>query len=90
MIQYCGWIGTPEMLLIAAAILLLFGGKKIPELAKGLGKGMKEFKKAVDEEGLASDLKDVASDINDFKQDMEKINPKKLLKTDSSTKSHKK
>ncbi len=88
--QYSGWIGTPEMMLIAAAILLLFGGKKIPELAKGLGKGMKEFKKAVDKEGLASDLKDVASDINGFKQDMEKINPKNLLKTDSSTKSHKK
>jgi sec-independent protein translocase protein TatA len=90
MIQYCGWIGTPEMILIAVAILLLFGGKKIPELAKGLGKGMKEFKKAVNEEGLASDLKDVASDINDFKQDVEKINPKNLLKTDSNTKSHKK
>ena len=92
MIQYSGWIGTPEIMLIAAAILLLFGGKKIPELAKGLGKGMKEFKKAVDEDGLAGDLKDVASDINGLKQDMEKINPKNLLKTDtdSSTKSHKK
>ncbi len=90
MIQYCGLIGTPEMILIALAILLLFGGKKIPELAKGLGKGMREFKKAVDEEGLASDLKDVASNINDFKQDVEKINPKNLLKTDSNTKNHKK
>ena len=80
MVQYCGLIGTPEVLMILAAVLLLFGGKKIPELAKGLGKGMKEFKKAVNEDGLADDLKDVASDINDFKQDVEKLHPKNLMK----------
>ena len=37
-------LGTGEIILILAALLLLFGGKKIPELMKGLGKGMKEFK----------------------------------------------
>lgn len=37
-------IGTPELLLIALVVLLLFGGKKIPELMKGLGKGVKSFK----------------------------------------------
>ena len=37
-------IGTGEILLIALVVLLLFGGKKIPELMKGLGKGMKSFK----------------------------------------------
>ena len=37
-------IGAPELILIIIAILVLFGGKKIPELMKGLGKGMKEFK----------------------------------------------
>ena len=37
-------IGTPEILLIAAIVLLLFGGKKIPELMRGLGKGVKSFK----------------------------------------------
>ncbi|MBO4850722.1 MAG: twin-arginine translocase TatA/TatE family subunit [Prevotella sp.] len=37
-------IGTPEILLIALVVLLLFGGKKIPELMKGLGKGVKSFK----------------------------------------------
>jgi len=89
MVQYSGFIGTPEIILIFVAILLLFGGKKIPELAKGLGKGMKEFKKAVDKEGLAGDLKDVASNINDFKHDVEKINPKNLLKTDPNAKSRK-
>lgn len=38
--------GLPEILLILFAILLLFGGKKIPELLKGIGKGISEFKKA--------------------------------------------
>jgi sec-independent protein translocase protein TatA len=39
-------LGAPEIILILVAILLLFGGKKIPEMMKGLGKGMKEFKEA--------------------------------------------
>ena len=41
-----GKLGLPEILLIVAALLLLFGGKKIPELMKGLGSGIKEFKNA--------------------------------------------
>ncbi|MEI6691271.1 MAG: twin-arginine translocase TatA/TatE family subunit [Chlorobium sp.] len=39
-------IGGQELMLILVIILLLFGAKKIPELAKGLGKGIKEFKKS--------------------------------------------
>ena len=38
--------GTQELLIILAVVLLLFGGKKLPELAKSLGEGIKEFKKA--------------------------------------------
>ena len=41
-----GVVGTPEIILIIAVVVLLFGGKKIPELMKGLGGGIKEFKKA--------------------------------------------
>ena len=37
-------IGTPEILFIALVVLLLFGGKKIPELMKGIGKGVRSFK----------------------------------------------
>lgn len=37
-------LGTPEILVILVVVLLLFGGKKIPELMKGLGQGIKEFK----------------------------------------------
>ena len=40
------FIGVPEIILIAIVVLLIFGGKKIPELMRGLGKGMKEFKDA--------------------------------------------
>ena len=41
-----GGLGTTEIIIIALVLLLLFGGRKIPELMKGLGKGMKEFKDA--------------------------------------------
>ena len=40
-------LGVKEILVIAVIILLLFGGKKIPELMKGIGSGIKEFKKSV-------------------------------------------
>jgi sec-independent protein translocase protein TatA len=39
-------LGAPEIILIIVAILILFGGRKIPELMKGLGQGVKEFKDA--------------------------------------------
>jgi sec-independent protein translocase protein TatA len=43
---FLGILGGQEILIIAILILLMFGGKKIPELMRGLGKGMKEFKDA--------------------------------------------
>ncbi len=42
--------GTQELLIILAIVIILFGAKKIPDLAKGLGKGIKDFKKAVKED----------------------------------------
>ncbi len=45
-----GVVGPWQLVLIVAIALLLFGGKKIPELMGGIGKGMKEFKKAIKEE----------------------------------------
>jgi sec-independent protein translocase protein TatA len=49
-------LGGPEMTMIIIALLLFFGGKKIPELMRGLGKGMKEFKDASKGEGASTDL----------------------------------
>lgn len=51
-------LGGPELLFIALIVLLLFGGRKIPELMKGLGKGVKSFKdgmKGVEDEMQADD-----------------------------------
>ncbi len=45
-----GFVGPQEVIIILIIVLLLFGGRKIPELMKGLGKGMKEFKKATKDE----------------------------------------
>ena len=51
-------IGLPELLVILGVAVLLFGGKKIPELAKGLGEGIKNFKHALkDEEAKPEDKK---------------------------------
>jgi len=41
-------LGGPELIILGVAVLLLFGGKKIPELMRGLGKGIKEFKNGQD------------------------------------------
>ncbi|MDR2389876.1 MAG: twin-arginine translocase TatA/TatE family subunit [Tannerellaceae bacterium] len=47
-------LGTGEIIIIAIIVLLLFGGKKIPELMKGIGKGVKNFKDGV--KGLEDDI----------------------------------
>ena len=44
MLLFIGGLGMPEVLVIALLVLLLFGGKKIPELMKGIGKGVRSFK----------------------------------------------
>ncbi len=47
--------GPMEIVIILVIVLLLFGGKKIPELMKGMGKGIKEFKKGVSEDDEKKD-----------------------------------
>lgn len=53
---FIGGLGTGEILLIVLALLLLFGGKKLPELMRGMGRGVKEFKDAM-EKPLTDDEK---------------------------------
>ena len=48
-VYICGFMGGYEWILIILVVVLLFGGRKIPELMKGLGQGMKEFKNARNE-----------------------------------------
>jgi sec-independent protein translocase protein TatA len=57
---FIGGLGGTEVMLIVLAILLLFGAKKIPELARGLGKGIREFKDATKE--IKSDIENSAKD----------------------------
>jgi len=54
-----GMPSMPELLIVLAIVVLLFGAKKIPDLAKGMGKGIKDFKKAIKEDD--EDVKEVAS-----------------------------
>jgi sec-independent protein translocase protein TatA len=55
---FLGEIGMPQILLVLVIILLLFGGKKIPELMKGLGSGVKEFKNAAKDNQPADSKKE--------------------------------
>ena len=55
-------LGFWEIVIIALVVLLLFGGKKIPELMKGLGKGVRNFKEG---------MKEVENDVKDIKKDIE-------------------
>jgi len=59
-----GNLGATEILLILLVVVLLFGGKKIPEMMKGIGQGMKEFKKASqydpEEEKMTAEKTDIA------------------------------
>ncbi|MBE6245494.1 MAG: twin-arginine translocase TatA/TatE family subunit [Bacteroidales bacterium] len=66
-----GSFGWGEILIIAFVILLLFGGRKIPELMKGIGKGVKSFKDGV--KGVENEIKDdeVKDTIKDIKKDIE-------------------
>lgn len=54
---YFGMIGPMQIVLIVVIVLLLFGGKKIPELMRGLGSGIKEFKDASKEDEVKEDKK---------------------------------
>jgi sec-independent protein translocase protein TatA len=56
-----GKLGMTEIILILLVVILLFGGRKIPELMKGIGQGMKEFKKASKFDPATEENKDVAT-----------------------------
>ena len=57
-----GNLGTGEILIIALIVLLLFGGKKIPELMRGLGKGVKSFKDGMSD--VEKEVKDIDNQIS--------------------------
>jgi len=85
-------IGMPEMILILAIALIVIGPKKLPDLAKSLGRAMNEFKKAtreikesIDLEGDLKDVKQSFDDLNKDVKDAVQVNPQQSAKTDAST-----
>ena len=67
-----GGLGIQEVLLIALVVLLFFGGKKIPELMKGLGKGVRSFKEGMNE--IEKDIKtdDIEEKTNEKEEEAKK------------------
>ena len=66
------FISGPEIFIVLVVVLLLFGSKKIPEMARGLGKGMHEFRKATDEikREINEGSKDIQKDINEIQDNL--------------------
>jgi sec-independent protein translocase protein TatA len=66
------FISGSEIFIILVVVLVLFGAKKIPELAKGLGKGMREFKKATEDikKEINESSNDIRKDINEMKDNI--------------------
>ncbi len=69
-----GVVGPWQVVIIALVILLLFGGKKIPELMRGLGKGMKSFKEGMNE--VERQIDDIDKDMNAPAKSPDKIEKK--------------
>ncbi len=69
-----GVVGPWQIIIIAFIILLLFGGKKIPELMRGLGKGMKSFKEGMNE--VEKQIEDIDKDLNSTAKSPDKIEKK--------------
>jgi sec-independent protein translocase protein TatA len=70
MLQVILFISGQEIVIIAIAVLILFGSKRIPEMARGLGKGMREFRKAADD--IKRELNQSAPDIKRGLEDIGK------------------
>lgn len=70
-------LGGWEVILILAVILVLFGAKKLPELAKGLGQGIKEFKKATNE--VTSEIQRAANDDDYNRRQVQYSPPEKSI-----------
>ena len=65
---FIGGLGGTELMLLLLVVLLLFGAKKIPELARGLGRGIREFKDAT---------RDIKDEIENTSENVKEITPKK-------------
>jgi sec-independent protein translocase protein TatA len=75
--MYPLFISGGELFVVLLVVVMLFGSNKIPELARGLGKGMQEFKKATDEIKREISDTEVSKVVKDIKKDVDNLNFKK-------------
>lgn len=75
MVAIFGPLGWPEIVIILVVALLLFGGKKLPELAKGLGKGLRVFKKEI--KGMKESIEEVVEAEPDYEDDTQAVDDAK-------------
>ena len=68
------FISGQEIFIVMIVVLLLFGANKIPEIAKGLGKGLREFRKATDDikREINDQTREITDDVKKFKDDLTK------------------
>lgn len=64
-----GGIGVPELIIVLVIVLLVFGAGKLPEIGSGLGKAIKNFKKASNDKNESSDFKEIKDEENNNEQD---------------------
>ena len=83
-LMFLGNLGTGEIIIIALVVLLLFGGKKLPEMMRGLGQGVREFKKGVND--IKEDVKDEDSNDNISSDNVSSLNEQESLSADSKYK----
>ena len=79
--MFAAFLGGWEIILILAVVLILFGAKKLPELAKGLGQGIKEFKKASSE--VTNELQR-AAETDDHQRQVQYHPPEKAIEASTS------
>ena len=62
--MFLGGIGLQELLIVLVLVLLLYGGKKVPEMMRGLGQGVKAFKDGMNEEGKSSETTEKSEPVD--------------------------
>jgi sec-independent protein translocase protein TatA len=76
-----GWIGLPELLILLVVVLLVFGPKRLPEMGRSLGKGMREFKESVTGNDKDDDEPPSAAQLTAAPQDVVETTPQRENET---------